>query len=411
MSWFQIFSVLVSIAAIFAYINYRYIKLAMPIGLMLISLLFSLALIGGASLFPTLRQSFLDGLGQFDFSSMLLNAMLSFLLFAGALHISLQKLIEQRLPVILFSTFSVLMSTFLVGIIVYYVVPLFGIKVSVIQALMFGALISPTDPIAVLSILRQAGMSKTLETIISGESLFNDGVAVVIFITLTQVGQTGDFVPMDALLLFGQEAVGGIILGIILGYTGFWLIRSIDQYQVEVMITLAIVMGGYTLASVLHVSGPLAMVAAGLITGNQSYNKGMSVVTEEYVDKFWELLDEILNAILFVLMGLELMLIDFMPYHLWIGVCMIFFTLLARYVSLWIPSYIIRNRERIDRYTLNILTWGGLRGGISIALALSLSKELGRELWVPIAYVVVCFSILVQGTTVALLPTGPKDKQ
>ncbi len=410
MSWFHLFSILVSIVAIFAYINYRYIKLAMPIGLMLISLIFSLVLIFGGRAFPEFKADFVEGISQFDFSDMLLRAMLSFLLFAGAIHIKLQDLIKQRVPVLVFSTFGVLISTILVGICVYYIMPIFGIEVSIMQALMFGALISPTDPIAVLSILRSSGMPKSLETIISGESLFNDGVAVVVFMTLTQVAATGDFNIGDALLLFGQEAIGGILLGLLVGYVSFLMLRSIDNYQVEVMITLAVVMGGYTLAETVHVSGPLAMVAAGLITGNQSYNLGMSDITEEYVDKFWELLDEILNAILFVLMGLELLIIEIKPLYLWIGLTMIVVTLVARYISLWIPSYIIRYRERIDKYTLNILTWGGLRGGISIALALSLSEALGRSMWVPIAYVIVCFSILVQGTTVSKLPVGPKQK-
>ncbi len=408
MAWFHIFSILISMVAFFAYINYRFIKLPMPIGLMLISLLFSLVLIFGASLFPHLREFVIEGLSQFDFSDVLLRAMLSFLLFAGALHIKLQDLIEQRLPVALFATFGVLISTILVGVLVFYLMPVFGIRVSLLQALLFGALISPTDPIAVLSILRTAGIPKSLETIISGESLFNDGVAVVLFITLTQVAASGDFVLSDALFLFATEAVGGLILGLVLGYVSFWLLRSIDNYQVEVMITLAVVMGGYTLAETLHVSGPLAMVAAGLVTGNQSFDKGMSDTTAEYVDKFWELLDEILNAILFVLMGLELLIIDLPPLFFWIGMTMVFFTLLARYISLWIPSYIVSNRIKIDNKTLNLLTWGGLRGGISIALALSLTPELGRELWVPIAYVIVCFSILVQGTTVGLLPTSSK---
>ncbi len=410
MAWFHLLSILVSMVALFAYINYRYIKLPMPIGLMLISLIFSLVLIFGASVFPDLKESVEHGLEQVDFSDVLLRAMLSFLLFAGAMHIKLQDLLAQRLPVMLFATFGVLTSTFLVGILVYYLMPVFGIHVSMLQALLFGALISPTDPIAVLSILRSAGIPKSLETIISGESLFNDGVAVVVFLTLTQVAASGDFVLSDAVTLFATEAIGGIILGMVLGYVSFWLLKSIDNYQVEVMITLAVVMGGYTLAESLHVSGPLAMVAAGLITGNQSFDRGMSDTTAEYVKKFWELLDEILNAILFVLMGLELLIIDLPPLFIWIGLTMVFFTLLARYVSLWIPSYLIKNRIKIDKSTLNILTWGGLRGGISIALALSLTAELGRELWVPIAYVIVCFSILVQGTTVGLLPTSNKKK-
>lgn len=273
--------------------------------------------------------------------------------------------------------------------------------VSLIHALLFGALVSPTDPIAVLSILKRAGISKSLETKIAGESLFNDGVAVVVFITILQLAKPNmNIEPSNVLLLFGQEAVGGLVLGLIIGYIGFKLIASIDHYQVEVLVTLAIVTGGYTLAHFIHVSGPLAMVAAGLITGNHSKNLGMSDITAEYIDKFWELMDEILNAILFVLIGLELLILQINQTIVFVSLILIAIAMSTRYISLWVPSMAIMHKEKITQRTLFILTWGGLRGGISIALALSIPEEMNREIWVTIAYVIVCFSILIQGTTI-----------
>ena len=271
---------------------------------------------------------------------------------------------------------------------------------------MFGALISPTDPIAVLSILKSAGIPKSLETKIAGESLFNDGVAVVIFITILQLAKPSIELSIgDIVLLFGQEAIGGIVLGITIGYFGYKLISSIDNYKVEVLITLAIVMGGYTLAHYTHVSGPLAMVAAGLITGNRSKEYGMSDLTAQYVDKFWELLDDILNAVLFVLIGLELLLVETSNLVVFISFILIFFILIIRYISVFIPSMLIRLKEEVNQKTLVILTWGGLRGGISIALALSIQLENHRDIWVTITYVIVCFSILIQGLTIGKLAT------
>jgi len=323
------------------------------------------------------------------------------MLFAGAIHIKYKDLKNEKLSIILFSTITVLISTFIIGFSSFYLLHFFGINVTLIAALLFGALISPTDPIAVMSILKSAGISKSLETKIAGESLFNDGVAVVIFITILQLAKPGvEFDAVTVLLLFGQEAIGGIILGIVLGYCGYKLIASIDNYQVEVLITLAIVMGGYTLAHYIHVSGPLAMVAAGLITGNHSKNFGMSVITAEYIDKFWELIDEILNAILFVLIGLELLVIEINQKIVFIAFILIVIAIVTRYISVWIPSFAIRRKEKVTKKTLLILTWGGLRGGISIALALSIHSYLNKDIWVTVTYIIVCFSILIQGVTI-----------
>jgi CPA1 family monovalent cation:H+ antiporter len=323
------------------------------------------------------------------------------MLFAGAIHIKYEDLKSEKLSIFLFSSISVLISTFMIGFSTFYILGLFDIKVQLIHALLFGALISPTDPIAVLSILKSAKISKSLETKIAGESLFNDGVAVVVFMTLLQISKSDVQVEAFGVMkIFGQEAIGGILLGIAIGWIGFKLIASIDNYQVEVLLTLSIVMGGYTLAHFIHVSGPLAMVAAGLITGNHGKNFGMSDITTEYVDKFWELIDEILNALLFVLIGLELLVIRTDKSIVLISVLLIIVGLLTRYISVWIPSLLIRLKEKITQKTLYILTWGGLRGGISIALALSIPEQFNKDIWVTITFIIVCFSILVQGLTI-----------
>ena len=295
MELFHLFSILIVLSALFAYINFKFLKLPNAIGLMLVSLLFSVAIILTSNFVPNFKIAIIGILKGLDFSELLLEVMLSFMLFAGAIHIKYKDLKNEKLAILLFSTISVIISTILIGLITYYILNVFGIQVALIHAFLFGALISPTDPIAVLSILKSAGIPKSLETKIAGESLFNDGVAVVIFITILQLAKPSIELSIgDIVLLFGQEAIGGIVLGITIGYFGYKLISSIDNYKVEVLITLAIVMGGYTLAHYTHVSGPLAMVAAGLITGNRSKEYGMSDLTAQYVDKFWELLDDIL---------------------------------------------------------------------------------------------------------------------
>jgi CPA1 family monovalent cation:H+ antiporter len=333
------------------------------------------------------------------------------MLFAGAIHIKFKDLKAEKLSIMLFSTLSVVISTFIVGYISFWLLGLFNLEVNLIQCLLFGALISPTDPIAVLSILKTAGVTKSLETKIAGESLFNDGVAVVVFITILQLAKpNADVSFLSVATVFGQEAIGGIILGAIVGWIGYKLIASIDSYNVEVLITLAVVMGGYTLAHYTHVSGPLAMVIAGLITGNHGKILGMSDITAEYVDKFWELIDEILNALLFVLIGLELLVINTDSTIIFVGAILILIVLATRYISVLIPSLFIRLKEEISQKTIMILTWGGLRGGISIALALSIPTELGKDIWVTITYVIVCFSILIQGMTIGKFVNLLKNK-
>lgn len=402
MSLFDTFSILIVLSALFAYVNHRFIKLPSTIGLMLIALLSSLILVAAGKIFPTTLEQLTRLMSGINFSRLLMEVMLGFLLFAGAIHIKLGELRQVWLPVLLFSTVSVVVSTFIVGSVVFYLLGWFGVPLPYIYCLLFGALISPTDPIAVLGILKEAGIEKKLEMKIAGESLFNDGVAVVVFLTILEVAENpGAMGWMDVAGLFAREAGGGILLGLAAGYAGFMLMRRIDNYKVEVLLTLAVVMGGYTIASWLHISGPLAMVAAGILIGNQGKEYAMSKLTAEYVDKFWELIDEILNAVLFVLIGLEVVVLHFEPHYFTLGIIAIGLVLLARFISVWIPAQLIRfTNEPFDRRTIRILTWGGLRGGISIALALSLSSAVGKDLWVAMTYCVVAFSILVQGLTV-----------
>jgi CPA1 family monovalent cation:H+ antiporter len=402
MKIFDVFAILIVITSSIAYINHRYIRLPSAIGLMLIALLSSLILVALGSYYPPVLRNVSKLMTSFDFSQLLFGSMLSFMLFAGAIHIRLDELKEQRLPILLFSTFSVVLSTFIVGILLYYLLPYLSIAVPLKYCLLFGALISPTDPLAVLGILRASRIPKTLEVKMAGESLFNDGVAVVVFLTLFEIASLPD-AHLDighTAFLFLREALGGIALGMVIGFLGYVLMKSIDNYKVEVLITLSIVMGGYSLANVIHVSGPLAMVVAGIITGNQSKALAMSETTREYLGKFWELIDEILNAVLFVLIGFELLLIPSIPSYIVAGIVAVGVVLITRFVSLWLPAQLIRFREKVDHYAIMILTWGGLRGGISVALALSLKPEMAKELWVHLTYIVVLFSIIVQGLTI-----------
>ncbi|HEX7367429.1 MAG TPA: sodium:proton antiporter [Pelobium sp.] len=404
MSLYHTFSILIVLSAVFAYLNFRYLKLPPSIGLMLIALITSVALFITGNLYAEVLYDATLLIKSFDFSELLLGSMLSFMLFAGAIHVNIEDLKKEKLPVMMFSTFSVVISTFLVGTLCFYLLPLFHLSIPYIHCLLFGALISPTDPIAVLGILKETNIPKSLETKIAGESLFNDGVAVVIFITIWEAAKSPEIPSFSEIsLLFLREAVGGLLLGFAVGWLGYKLMRSIDNYKVEVMITLAMVMGGYTLASMLHVSGPLAMVVAGILVGNHGKKYAMSNQTSEYISKFWELIDDILNALLFVLIGLELLIIKDIASYLWIGLLMIAVILLIRYISVFIPSLMIRFTDKFDKKTVLVLTWGGLRGGISIALALSLTYDLNKDLWVSLTYFVVAFSILVQGLTIGKL--------
>lgn len=377
-------------------------RLPVTIGIMIISLISSLLFIGLGNIYPQISVQAVRVIDALDFHNLLMKVMLSFLLFAGAIHINAQSLKKEGLPILTFATVGTILSTFIVGGLMFFVFKLFHLPIGFIYCLLFGALISPTDPIAVLGILRHARIPPSLELKISGESLFNDGIAVVIFISILEIAGAGtDHLSFtDVSLLFLQEAGGGLLFGAVLGYLGYRALRSVDNYQVEVLITLAMVMGGYALADLLHISGPLAMVVAGIITGNIGKGMAMSDVTRDYVGKFWEVIDEILNSILFLLIGFEMLVIKWTPQLLLIGVITVLIVLLARWISVAIPVFFLQFKNTFEKNAIPILTWGGLRGGISVALALSLPGEMFKDEFVVITYVVVVFSILVQGLTI-----------
>lgn len=391
------------VTALFTYMNHRFVRLPTTIGVMAIALGISLAMIGldRFGLDHGLRQYEESFLRSIDFSDVLMQGMLSFLLFAGALHVDLRALRSYRWQIAALALVGTLLSTLVVGFGMWAVLPLVNIELALLPCLLFGALISPTDPIAVMGILRSAGAPKNLELVIAGESLFNDGVGVVVFALLLGVWTSGITpTPAAAGWLLLREAGGGVAFGWVLGYVTFRLLRSIDQYQVEVLLTLAAVMGGYALASHLHVSGPLAMVVCGLMIGNGGRALAMSDHTRRYIDMFWELVDEILNAVLFVLIGLEVLLIAFTVPILTAGAIAIAVTLAARWITVGVPVFAASNFFSLPQGSPRVLAWGGLRGGISVALALSLPLGADREIILALTYCVVVFSILVQGLTI-----------
>ncbi len=406
MDYFIITSILVFISAVFGYINVRFIKLPNTIGLTLITILFTLGVFALSFVDDTLLKAERFIISKIDFKVVLLDIMLSFLLFAGALHTDLKQLHQQRWPVLVFATFGVLVSTFLVGTSVYYVFNGIGLEVNYIYCLLFGALISPTDPIAVLGILKKVGAPKKLEIKIVGESLFNDGVGVVVFLTIFGLanGDGTGFSFASILELFAVEVFGGLLLGLLLGWLTYYFLKRIDDYNIEVIITLATVMTGTIVATHLHVSAPLAMVVAGLyIGGTKTRKNAMSELTEDYVDKFWELIDILLNTILFVLIGMEMLVLEFKPQYIYAGLLAIPLGLLCRYLSLVGPVQLFQKRLDFVPNTTVIMTWGGLRGAISIALALGLTEAMHRDLFLVVTYCMVIFSILVQGLSVEKL--------
>lgn len=464
---FEICAIIIVLSAIFGYINVKFLKLPNTIGLMIVAIGFT----GLLFLSKFFTNFFIDTASslilQIDFQHVLLDVMLGFLLFAGAMHTNFDQLRIQRWPVLVFSTLGVLASTFICATLIYFVFGAIGIETRYIHCLLFGALISPTDPIAVLGILKQAGVPKILETKIVGESLFNDGVGVVVFLTIFSIATGGGHpggnhshdddklkpetavsasvdpenadhaaetkgaddshtlnsethsenshehggkeksigqVVMDVLTLFGTEVLGGVVLGLGLGYGTFVLLRSIDDYEIEVMITLACVVGGYALATALHLSAPLAIVVAGLIVGNDTVRgTAMSKQTEIYVDKFWELMDILMNAVLFVLIGLEILMLNITTQYLQAAGLAILIVLGSRFLSLMLPVHFFSKKLDFVPHTTTIMTWGGLRGGISIALALTLAQDMNRDLFLTVTYGVVIFSIIVQGLSVGKL--------
>ncbi len=407
MTFFEIIAILTTLAAVFGFLNARTVKLPTTIGIMVIALGFSLLLIVVGGSLPAVKEWATHLLQSIDFNEALMHGMLGFLLFAGALHVNFDDLMGQYQVIGSLATIGVVTSTFLVGTMLWYVLSLTPAAMSYGYCLLFGALISPTDPIAVLSILKSAKAPKTLEIKITGESLFNDGVGVVIFLVILEIVRTGG--PFDAAhvgFLLVQEAVGGAVFGLGIGYLAYKMLKQIDDYQVEVMITLALVTGGYVLAEVLHLSAPIAMVVAGLLIGNRGRKFAMSDKTREDLDTFWELLDSALNAILFTLLGLEIMILDFSPLSMALGLAAIFIALFGRLISVAIPIHILKRIRSFSPKVTRILTWGGLRGGISVALALSLPNGDERDLILIMTYTVVVFSVVVQGLTIGKLVRG-----
>lgn len=397
-------AVLVTLAAVFSYVNHRWLRLPATIALMLLSLALSAVLLAAERL-PFEQVRHVEELAEqltrtIDFPVVLLEGMLGLLLFAGALHVKLDDLTEHKWQVAAFSTLGTVGSAFGVGAVALGLSHVLGLGLPWIYCLLFGALISPTDPIAVLGILRRIGAPRDLQTRLSGESLFNDGIGVVVFLTVLAVAAGGHASVGSVSMLFAVEVVGGVAFGLAIGYVAFRMLRSIDHYQVEILVTLAMVLGGYRLASALHISGPLAMVAAGLLLGNHGRRLAMSERTVEHLDTFWELVDEFLNAVLFVLIGLEVLVLTLRGQFVLAGLIAVPLALLVRFVTLAAAKAVVR-RGRVAWPIVTVMTWGGLRGGISVALALSIPRGSGhRDLILTMTYVVVAFSILVQGLTI-----------
>jgi CPA1 family monovalent cation:H+ antiporter len=403
MTAFETLAALLTIAAVFAYVNHRWIRQPTAIALMAMSLAASTILIVLDRLgWHELSATATSIVEHLDLDDTLLHGMLGSLLFAGALHIRLTDLREQRLAIITLAVGGTVLSAFIVAALAYLLLPWLGLYLSFGHCMLFGALISPTDPIAILGILKRAGVPRSMEIQIAGESLFNDGVGVVIFLTVAGIVSQGERVTVGHVVgLFAREALGGALFGFGTGYLTYRLLRSIDHYQTELLLTLALVLGGYTLAERLHLSAPIAAVVAGLVIGNQGRAQGMSETTRDHLDKFWDLVDEIMNASLFVLVGFELIRLSLTRRAAVAGLCMIPVVLLARLVSVAAPIAALSRVTRFARGSLAVLTWGGLRGGISVALALSTPLGGEHDLLVSMTYFVVVFSIFAQGLTLS----------
>ena len=407
MSIFSIGAILVGLSALFGFFNHRFLHLPHTIGLVVIALLASLSIIGLNLIVPSAQigQRVTDVLRQIDFNETLMHGMLSFLMFAGALHADFSAIKTSRLTIGVMAVFGTLISTFVIGASMWFLLGFFEFKLPFVWALVFGALISPTDPVAVLSLFKTVEVPDTLQAKMTGESLFNDGVGVVLFtvvlaIALADEGHGGNIGPTEVIKLFLTEVAGGALLGLVAGYIGYRAMYGIDESSLEVLITLALVMVTYSLALSLHMSGPIAMVVAGLFIGNSGVKYAMSEKTRDYVLTFWTLIDEILNSVLFLLIGFEVLVVAESIENLWFALLAIPVTLFARTFSVTIPITILSRWETFTKGAVPILIWGGLRGGIAVALALSLPDIKYKFAILTITYGVVLFSIIVQGLTV-----------
>ncbi|MDC3048104.1 sodium:proton antiporter [Synechococcus sp. AH-736-A19] len=410
-------AILLILATIFGAINYKFVKLPHTIGLMIVALVASLSLIALDLTFPSLGMSILvnEFLGNIDFNVTLMQGMLSFLLFAGALHVDLDQLLENKWTILTFASIGVLVSSFVIGGGFWIISGAVGLSLPFLVCLLLGVMVSPTDPVAVLGVLKTLQVPSPLKAKIAGESLFNDGVAVVLFSVLVSLvfgnGDEGSletsFQLSSVVWLLTKEALGGLFLGLISGFIAFWLLRQIDDYVLEVLITLALVTGAYSIALHLHLSGPIAMVIAGLLIGNQGASLAMSETTRMHVETFWELVDEILNSVLFLLIGLKIVFLlqhssYEIAYPLLIGlfIAITLLSLFARFLAIALPVQIKSLNSEVNPGTVPILTWAGIRGGVSVALALSLPSSSESELLLFVTYLVVLFSVAIQGLTI-----------
>ncbi|HSD95951.1 MAG TPA: sodium:proton antiporter [Sulfuricaulis sp.] len=404
MSLFHAMGLIVTLVALFGYLNYRVTRLPDIIGITAIGLVVSIivAIIGTYN--PAVANWAQRAVVGIDFYEVVFHGMLGMLLFAGSLHVNLGDITREKWVILVLATVGVVLSTAIVGAGFYLSGKLLGFELPLINCLLFGALISPTDPIAVLGILRKVGVPKTLETKIAGESLFNDGTGVVVFLTLLSLVTGGhDVSTSEVLILLAEEVVGGVVVGLALGFLGYYLLKGIDSYAVEILITLALATAGYAVADSLHTSAPIAVVLMGLVVGNQGKEFAMSEQTRQHLFSFWELIDELLNLLLFGLIGLEVIALSLSVNQLLPGIIAIPIVLLARWVSVGLPVMAMSRFRVFTPNTIKIMTWGGLRGGISVALALSLPLMPGRETIIAATYVVVIFSILVQALTMGRL--------
>lgn len=410
---FDAAAILIVLAAALGYFNHRVLKLPSTVGLTVMGTVASLLVVAFDRLVPssTLAEQLGGFLADIDFSTTLMEGMLSFLLFAGAMHVNWSDMRKGRWPILVFSTVGVLISTGIVGFAFHALTGALDIEIPLIWCLVLGSLISPTDPVSVMAVMKRAAMPDTLQATVAGESLFNDGIGVVVFTILIAIATgTEAFSWSFAATHFVQEALGGAVLGLSVGWIGFVAMKSIDDYIIEVMITLAVVMGGYSLAMGLHVSGPVAMAVAGLIIGNAGIAHAMSDVTRDHVIKFWALIDEILNAVLFLLIGLEVIALDFRPAYIAAGGGAIVIVLAARMISVGVPLAAMKRMIDMGPLAFPTLVWGGLRGGISVALALALPASQIRDELLVATYIVVLFAVVVQGGSIGWLIQRIKDR-
>lgn len=412
----DVLALFIFLAGVFIFINTYYLKLPSSVGLMILAIGLSLCLLVTNVIFPEFKLGTQRILENYDYHEVLYQLVLSFLLFAGALQIDFKKLAEERTPVLILAIVGVLISTAIIGTVIYFMLQYIGLELDIMYCLVFGALISPTDPIAVTATIRRYSLSKNLETRIAGESLFNDGIAVVLALTLLDLAHSAEdhwIGPIDILWVFGTDLIGGIVIGLFLGYLGYRLLKYIDndEVEVEVLMTLALVMAGTQLAEFTHVSAKQAVVIMGLVIGNEGKSGHVTSAAGDYVFKFWYLIEETLNAMLFVLIGLEMLIIPLRLDYFAVGLFAFIIVLFARYVSVGIPISLMSTYRNFEKNSIHVLAWGGLRGGIPIALSLSLPEFQGKDILITMTYTVVVCSVLYQGLTIPYLMRSTFEKK